>query len=154
MINRLESRGTTAGLGVAVLVVTLIATGVASASRRAHTPELRAMVFHASGRYYGGLPVDEPRGTPLACFQADISTVGKGSQWGAWSWSAYGEQPAHVQRCRTANGVAIEHKINGRWYVLWEGSDGYPPTHTMRVGSLTLQGVPRAVAKDLIHGLS
>lgn len=154
MLSHLTPGRRTSGLGTAVLLFTLMATGVAFASRRSNTRELRAMVFTASGRYYGGLNVDEPRGTPLACFAGDISTVRKGSRWGAWSWSAYGDQPANAQRCQTANGISIEHKIKGRWYVLWEGSEGYPPTHTTRVGSLILQGVPRAVAKDLIRGLS
>jgi hypothetical protein len=131
----------------------LILPAVAGAHRRAVPAEARAMVYGASGRFYGGEPVSEPQSAPLKCFKADIATVVRGSQWGAWGFSSYADQPAHESQCRVANGITIEHKINGRWYVLWEGSDGYPPTHTTRDGSLTLQGVPRAVAKDLQRGL-
>lgn len=109
------------------------------------------MIYAASGRYYGNLTVTEPRSAPLRCFTADISTVVKGARWGAWTWSTYAD--THQQQCRIANGVAIAHKIGNQWYVLWEGSDGYPPTHKKRVGGLTLMGVPRAVAKDLLSGL-
>jgi len=109
------------------------------------------MIYAASGRYYGNLTVTEPRSAPLRCFTADISTVVKGARWGAWPWSTYAD--THRQQCRIANGVAIAHKIGNQWYVLWEGSDGYPPTHKKRVGELTLMGVPRAVAKDLLSGL-
>jgi hypothetical protein len=109
------------------------------------------MVYAASGRYYGGVNVDEPRSAPLRCYAADIATVAKGSQWGAWTFTPYADQ--HERQCRAANGVSIEHKIGRRWYVLWEGSDGYPPTHNTQSGSLTLQGVARAIAKDLVRGL-
>lgn len=109
------------------------------------------MVYAASGRYYGNQKVTEPRSAPLRCFVADIATVTKGSGWGAWTWSTYAE--SHAQQCRIANGISIEHKIANKWYVFWEGSEGYPPTHKTRVGSLTLMGVPRAVAKDLSRGL-
>jgi hypothetical protein len=101
------------------------------------------MVYSASGRFYGGAPVDEPRSAPLACFKADIATVAGGSQWGAWRFSSYATQPAHEVQCRVANGITIEHKLHGRWFVVWEGSEGYPPTHTTREGSITLQGVLR-----------
>jgi hypothetical protein len=142
------------GLGLAITLVALAAAGVAVASRTAVKPELSAMVYHASGLYYGGRRVDEPRSAPLRCFEGDISTVVKGSQWGAYGWSAYGFAPAHQRKCRAANGITILHKIKGRWYVLWEGSDGYPPTHPETHGEVTLQPVPRTVAKDLIRSLS
>jgi hypothetical protein len=132
----------------------LFVPGVAGAHRAAVQAETRAMVYDASGRFFGGGPVDEPRSAPLRCFTADIATVVRGSQWGAWRFSRYAQQPAHESQCRIANGITIEHKIQGRWYVLWEGSEGYPPTHTTREGSHTLRGVPRAVAKDLERGLN
>jgi len=144
-----------AGVAVAVLLAALTTAAGALASRAAGSSALRAMVFQASNRYYGGgASGAEPRRTPLACFKGVISTVVTGSDWGAWTFSAYAEQPTHAQRCHTGNGVAIEHRIHGRWYLLWEGSEGYPPTHATRIGSRTLHGVPRAVAKDLIRGLS
>lgn len=127
---------------------------IAAAHRPAVRAETRAMVYSASGRFLGGTPVDEPRSAPLACFTADIATVVGGSQWGAWGFSNFATQPAHERQCRVANGISIEHKVNGRWYVLWEGSEGFPPTHTTHEGSVTLQGVPRAVAKDLERGLN
>lgn len=111
------------------------------------------MIYHASGRYYGRLPVNEPRSAPLRCFVSDIATVVKGSQWGAWVFSQYAFQSGHERQCRTANGISIEHKIGSRWYVFWEGDEGYPPTHKTQEGSFTLQGVPRSIAKDLRAGL-
>lgn len=143
-------------LGAFALVPVLVlgSTGVADAHRAASTSETSAMVYEASGRYYGGLKVDEPRSAPLRCFVADVSTVTGGSSWGAWTFSSYAYQPSHERQCQAGNGVAIAHQIGGQWYVLWEGSEGYPPTHTARRGSMTLQGVPRAVAEDLISGLS
>jgi hypothetical protein len=123
----------------------------ASAHRLATNGEAAAMIYSASGRYYGNSKVAEPRSAPLRCFSADISTVVNGSRWGAWTFSKYAE--THEQQCRIANGITIEHKIGKQWYVLWEGSEGYPPTHKTRVGTLTLMGVPRAVAKDLTRGL-
>jgi hypothetical protein len=138
-------------LGAALLGLAL--PTVASAHRPAVTAEKAAMVYQAGGRYYGGGTVTEPRSAPARCFVADIATVVKGSTWGAWGFSRYADDPAHAKQCATGDGIAIEHKIRGRWYVLWEGSDGYPPTRTERVGALTLQAVPRAVAKDLVAGL-
>jgi hypothetical protein len=111
------------------------------------------MVRDASGRYYGGVSVDVPRSVPLKCFVADVSTVVAGSRWGAWTFSRYADEARHARQCRTGNGVAIEHKIGRRWYVLWEGSSGYPPAHDRKVGAVTLKAVPRAVAKDLMAGL-
>jgi hypothetical protein len=132
----------------------MVLPALAGAHRPAVAAETRAMVYGASGRFFGGGNVDEPRSAPLACFKADIATVVGGSRWGAWGFSRYATEPAHEAACRIANGITIEHKIRGRWYVLWEGSEGYPPTHTTKDGSRTLQGVPRAVAKDLQRGLS
>jgi len=141
---------------VAIFVIAVSAAfsipAPASAHRLATKAEAAAMIYSASGRYYGNAKVAEPRSAPLGCFTADISTVVNGSRWGAWTFSKYAE--THEQQCRIANGITIEHKIGNQWYVLWEGSEGYPPTHKTRVGTLTLLGVPRAVAKDLTRGLS
>jgi hypothetical protein len=126
----------------------------ASAHRPAVRAEKTAMIYNASARYYGGSNENEPRSAPLRCFVADIATVVDGSRWGAWSFSAYATEPRNEQQCRTGNGISIEHKIGKRWYVLWEGDEGYPPTHNTREGSITLQGVPRAVAKDLEAGIT
>jgi hypothetical protein len=111
------------------------------------------MVYRASGRYYGGIAASEPPSAPARCFVADIATVVKGSRWGAWTFSSYADEPGHASQCRTGNGIAIEHKIGERWYVYWEGDEGYPPTHRKKEGSITLRGVPRKVAKDLWAGL-
>jgi hypothetical protein len=142
-----------AGLSVAVAVLALAIPAAASAHRPATVAQKTAMVYHAGSRYYGGGSVEEARSAPARCFIADIATVVTGSAWGAWTFSPYADEPAHAKQCATGNGVAIEHRIGSRWYVLWEGSDGYPPTRTERRGSLTLQAVPRSVAKDLIAGL-
>jgi hypothetical protein len=154
MDHHLARRARILGLGLAIALVALAAADVAVASRPSIKPELSAMVYQASGRYYGSLRVDEPRSAPLRCFEGDISTAVRGSQWGAYAWSAYGVAPVNERKCRAANGIAILHKLDGRWYVLWEGSDGYPPTHREHEGNFTLQPVPRNVAKDLIRGLS
>jgi hypothetical protein len=134
-------------IGVALLTA-LFWPAVASAHRRATKAEASAMIYTANGRYYGNLKVAAPRSVPLRCFTADISTAVSGASWGAWTWSTYAV--AHGQQCHIANGVTIAHKIGSQWYVLWEGSAGYPPTHKKRVGALTLMPVPRAVAKDLL----
>jgi hypothetical protein len=132
----------------------LAVPAAASAHRPAVRGEKVAMIFHASARYYGGGNVNEPRSAPLRCFVADIATVRKGSRWGAWSFSSYAIQPKHERQCRTGNGMSIEHKIGRRWYVVWEGDQGYPPVHNKHEGPITLQGVPRAVAKDLEAGIT
>ncbi len=127
--------------------------GTALAHRTASRAETTAQVYDASGRYYDGGQVSEPRSLPLRCFRADISTVVPGSRWGAWTFSRYADQPNHIRQCSTGNGVAIEHRIGTRAYVLWEGSDGYPPTRDTPAGAFMLKAVPRAVAKDLMAGL-
>jgi hypothetical protein len=139
---------------VVVMCLTLVLPVTASAHRTAVRAEKAAMIYSASGRYYGGGDENEPRSAPLRCFVADIATVVRGSRWGAWSFSRYATEPKHEQQCRTGNGMAIEHKIGTRWYVLWEGDRGYPPTHNKREGSITLRGVPRAVARDLEAGIT
>jgi hypothetical protein len=138
-------------IGTAILAA-LVWPAVASAHRPATKAETSAMIYTASGRYYVNGSAGELRSAPLRCFTADISTVVKGARWGAWTWSKFAD--THLQQCQTANGITIEHKIGKQWYVLWEGSEGYPPTHKKRVGALTLMPVPRAVAKDLASGLS
>ena len=150
-----SSRLLNATQGAVVLMgLALAVPAAASAHRGATRAEKAAMIYNASGRYYGAGFDNEPRSAPLRCFVADISTVVRGSQWGAWSFSRYATQPRHERQCRTGNGMSIEHKIGRRWYVLWEGDEGYPPTHDKREGSITLQGVPRTVAKDLEAGIT
>jgi hypothetical protein len=139
---------------VGAMGMALALPGAASAHRPAVRGEKAAMIYNASARYYGGSNENEPRSAPFRCFVADIATVVNGSRWGAWSFSAYAIEPRHEQQCRTGNGISIEHKIGKRWYVLWEGDQGYPPTHNKQEGSITLQGVPRAVAKDLEAGIT
>src|ERR1700679_2040119 len=117
-----------ARLGAAVAVLSLALPAAASAHRAATAAETTAMVYHAGSRYYGGGSVQEPRSAPARCFVADITTAVRGSAWGAWTFSRYAEQSAHAKQCATGNGVAIEHRIGSRWYVFWEGSEGYPPT--------------------------
>ncbi len=140
-------------IAIAAVLWLTVLPGTALAHRTANREETLALVYDASGRYYGAGRVSEPRSVPLRCFVADISTVVLGSRWGAWTFSRYADQPNHIKQCRTGDGVVIEHKLGTRWYVLWEGSDGYPPTHDTPSGAFTLKGVPRTVAKDLIAGL-
>lgn len=152
-MNHSRRRNAILAVTAGTAVLAMVLPTLAGAHRAAVRAETRAMVYDASGRYWGGGSVAEPRSAPLACFKADIATVVGGSQWGAWRFSNYAAQPAHQAQCRIANGITIEHKLRGRWYVFWEGSEGFPPTHNTRVGSRTLPGVPRAVAKDLMRGL-
>ena len=102
MDHHLARRARIAALALAITSLPLAAAGVAAASRPSVRPELSAMVYHAGARYYGGLPVDQPRTAPLKCFAGDISTMVKGSQWGAYRWSAYGVAPANQRKCRAA----------------------------------------------------
>jgi hypothetical protein len=148
-----QTRTAVARAAVTASILALAVPGVASAHRPAVSAEKTAMVYHASGRYYGGGSASEPSSAPPRCFVADVATVVKGSRWGAWTFSRYAYQPSHQLQCRAGNGIAIEHKIGKRWYVLWEGDAGYPPTHNKPEGSFTLQGVPRTVSKDLWAGL-
>ena len=140
-------------IAIAIAAVAVLAIpAVASAHRRATNAEKEALVYQASGRYFGNLNVDEPRSAPARCFRADIATVVKGSQWGAWTFAVYAYQ--HEQACRAGNGIAVEHKIGRRWFVYWEGSAGYPPTHTKSYpNGFKLQGVPRNIFNDLEKGL-
>jgi hypothetical protein len=149
--RRLHPSGKCGALIGTALLAALFWPAVASAHRSATKAETSAMIYTASGRYWADLNVTEPRSAPLRCFRADISTAVNGSRWGAWTWSTYAT--THGRQCRIANGIAIEHKIGDQWYVFWEGSAGYPPTHKQRLGTRTLMPVPRAVAKDLLSGL-
>src|SRR5262249_5882572 len=114
-----RSRRRTTVLAVTVLAagIMLVLPALAGAHRPAVRAETPAMVHDASGRSYGGGGVAEPRSAPPACFKADIATVVGGSRWGAWAFSRYATEPAHEAKCRIANGITIEHKIGGRWYV-------------------------------------
>ena len=132
---------------VAVVLAALALPAAATAHRPASRREKAAMLYQPSGRYWGNAPVAVPRSTPLRCFVTDIATVVKGSRWGASANSSYAVH--HQGRCHTGNGYIVEHKIGRRWYVYWEGSGPYPPTHG-RYGS---RGVPRAIARDLKAGL-
>lgn len=152
MRGRLTRTRTAAVVGVAAVAAAFPAA--AGAHRSASRAQADALVYQSSGRYYGGGSVSEPRSAPLRCFTADISTVAGGGRWGAWTFSRYAFERSHQSLCHTGNGVVIEHLIGARWYVLWEGSEGYPPTHDTRIGSFEYRGVPRAVARDLERGLS
>lgn len=141
----------TAALSAVVIGALTLLAPVAFAHRVASGAAKRGMIYEASGRYWGGARVAEPRHVPLTCFVADTSTLRGDGQWGAWGFSVFAQH--HPSRCRTGNGVVIEHKIDGHWFVLSESSDGYPPTHRRRIGSHLYLGVPRAIAKDLLTGL-
>jgi hypothetical protein len=136
------------GVTLAITALALTFPAVAPAHRTATREEKSAMIYGASGRYYHHLSVAEPRSVPLRCYVADISTVVRGSRWGAYSFSRYAAH--HERLCRAGNGYVVSHKIGSTWYVLWEGAEGYPPVHP-RFG---LKGVPRAIAKDLASGLT
>jgi hypothetical protein len=67
-----------------------------------------------------------------------IATVVKGSSWGGYAFNP------HASHCGRFgfNGVTIENKSHGEWFVLWEGSSGTP------------FNVPKAVFHDISEGLA
>ena len=126
------------------VVVTLVVPTVASAHRPAVRAEKAAMMYTA-GSHYDGLSakdVDRPRAYPMRCAVADVATVVKGSQWGAWAFNA---RLSHDRTCVRwgSNGWVIEHKIGRRWYVIVE-MNTLPPH---------IAGVPHRIAVDLFKGL-
>jgi hypothetical protein len=139
----------TARCASAILLLVLALPAAASAHRPASQAEKAAMLYGASGRYWNGAMVAEPRSVPLRCFVADVATVVRGSRWAAWSYSRWALH--HLRRCRAGNGYVVAHKIGGTWYVVWEGAEGYPPRHASLRGQ---KGVPRGIAKDLRAGLT
>jgi hypothetical protein len=112
---------------------------LALAHRPATRAEKSAMVYHAGNHYAPGVQVDEPRSFPLHCAKAVISTVVKGSQWGAYTL-------INNSHCRKYQGgdSTFEHKINGRWYVVTERGAG---------PFFNVSGVPRRIGLDLLKGL-
>jgi hypothetical protein len=127
----------------ALLVVTIAAAATmviapaAFAHRLATSSERAAMLYHPGNRTGSPGSVAEPKSFPARCAYADIATVVKGSQWGGYTFNN------HAAGCSRFgfDGVDIEHKIDGRWYMLWEGSDGFPTN------------VPRPIFNDISKGL-
>jgi hypothetical protein len=124
-------------LTIAVAAI-MIAAPVALAHRLATRAERAAMLYHPGNRTGSPGPVGEPKSFPARCARADIATVVKGSQWGGYAFNS------HAAGCARFgfDGVSIEHKLRGRWYVLWEGSSGTP------------SNVPRAIFNDISKGLA
>jgi hypothetical protein len=124
-------------LTIAVAAIMVVAPA-AFAHRLATSAERAAMLYHPGNRTGSPGPVGEPKSFPARCALADIATVVKGSQWGGYTFNS------HATGCMRFgfNGVSIEHKIAGRWYVLWEGSEGTP------------SNVPRPIFNDISKGLA
>jgi hypothetical protein len=120
------------------LAAIMVAAPAALAHRLASNAERAAMLYHPGNRTGSPGPVAEPKSFPARCALADIATVVKGSQWGGYTFNS------HAAGCSRFgfNGVVVEHKIRGRWYVLWEGSDGTP------------SNVPRSIFTDISKGLA
>jgi hypothetical protein len=116
----------------------MVAAPAAFAHRLATRAERAAMLYHPGNRTGSPGPVGEPKRFPARCALADIATVVPGSQWGGYGFDS------HAAGCTRFgfDGVSIEHKIRGRWYVLWEGSSGTP------------SNVPRAIFNDISKGLA
>jgi hypothetical protein len=107
-----------------------VSPGIASAHRSATRAETRAMIQVADSPY--ALPNPTPQ-----CVKADISTVVKGSQWGAFV------QIWNKGACRNYQGDdwVIEHKIGSHWEPVTSG--GFDPFPYVR-------GVPNRIAHDLL----
>jgi hypothetical protein len=120
-----------------VVAANMVVAPAAFAHRLATNSERAAMLYHPGNRTGSPGPVGEPKSFPARCALADIATVVKGSQWGGYAFNS------HATGCMRFgfDGVSIEHKISGRWYVLWEGSDGFP------------KNVPRSIFNDISKGL-
>ena len=60
-----------------------------------------------------------------------------GSKWGGYAFNS------HASHCRRFgfDGVTIENRSHGEWFVLWQGSSGAP------------SNVPTAVFNDISKGL-
>ena len=115
----------------------LVAAPAAFAHRLASTAERAAMLYHPGNRTGFPGPVGEPKRFPARCAIADIATVVKGSRWGGYAFNP------HARGCSRFgfNGVTIENKSHGEWFVLWEGSSGTP------------SNVPAAIFDDISKGL-
>jgi hypothetical protein len=128
----------------ALLVLAIAATAImvaapaAFAHRLATNAERAAMLYHPGNRTGSPGRVAQPKSFPARCALAVIATVVKGSQWGGYAFNS------RATSCTRFgfDGVTIEHKIGGRWYVVWEGSSGTP------------SNVPRSVFKDISKGLA
>jgi len=100
-------------------IATLGMPAVAQAHRPATSAEKSAMMYHAGSRidHLSAKEVDAPSSEPLKCGIADVSTVDK--SWGGWTFNS-----AMFTACQrwAADGVVLEHKIGGRWFVIAEGS--------------------------------
>jgi hypothetical protein len=124
-------------LTVAVAAIMVVAPA-ALAHRLASKAERAAMLYHPGNRSGFPGPVGEPKRFPARCASAVIATVVPGSTWGGYAFNP------HASHCGRFgfNGVTIENKSHGEWFVLWQGSSGMP------------SNVPRAVFSDISKGLA
>ena len=123
---------------LAIVVGAMMAVAPAAFGHRlASKSERAAMLYHPGNRSGAPGRVGEPKRFPARCAIADIATVVKGSRWGGYAFNP------HASGCARFgfNGVTIENKSHGEWFVLWEGSSGTP------------SNVPKAVFNDISKGL-
>jgi hypothetical protein len=120
-----------------VVAAILVAAPAAFAHRLASKAERAAMLYHPGNRSGSPGPVGEPKRFPARCAIAEIATVVPGSKWGGYAFNP------HASGCARFgfNGVTIENKSHGEWFVLWQGSSGTPAN------------VPTAVFNDISKGL-
>jgi hypothetical protein len=123
-------------LAIAVAAI-MVAAPAAFAHRLASKAERAAMLYHPGNRSGSPGPVGEPQRFPARCAYAVIATVVKGSRWGGYAFNA---NASHCARFGF-DGVTIENRSHGEWFVLWEGSSGTP------------SNVPTAVFNDISKGL-
>jgi hypothetical protein len=124
-------------LAIALAAMT-VAAPAAFAHRLASKAERAAMLYHPGNRSGSPGPVGEPTRFPARCAYAVISTAVTGSRWGGYAFNA------HASHCGRFgfDGVTIENRSHGEWFVLWQGSSGTP------------SNVPKAVFTDLSKGLA
>jgi hypothetical protein len=123
---------------LAIAVAAMMAVAPAAfAHRLASKAERAAMLYHPGNRSGSPGPVARPKRFPARCAVAEIATVVPGSKWGGYAFNP------HASGCGRFgfNGVTIENKSHGEWFVLWEGSSGTP------------SNVPTAVFNDISKGL-
>jgi hypothetical protein len=115
----------------------MVAAPAAFAHRLASKAERAAMLYHPGNRSGAPGPVALPKRFPARCAVAEIATVVPGSKWGGYAFNS------HASHCGRFgfNGITIENKTHGEWFVLWEGSSGIP------------SNVPTAVFNDISKGL-
>jgi hypothetical protein len=119
------------------LAAIMVAAPAAFAHRLASKAERAAMLYSPGNRTGSPGPVGQPKRFPARCAYAVIATVVQGSRWGGYAFNP------HASHCARFgfDGVTIENRSHGEWFVLWQGSSGTPTN------------VPVPIFNDISKGL-